>query len=54
MNPCNYFLWGHLKDHVYCTNLHTVQEVQVEIEAVANEVTGDMLHDIVNNSVVHL
>jgi hypothetical protein len=46
--------WGYLKDHVYHTNLHTVQEVQVKIEAVAEEITGCVLHDTDDNSVVHL
>jgi hypothetical protein len=31
INPCSYFLWGYLKDGVYCTNPHTVQEFQLEI-----------------------
>jgi len=52
--PCDYFLWDYLKDHVYCTNPHTVQELHMELEAVAEEITGDMLHDTVDNFVVHL
>jgi hypothetical protein len=36
------------------TNLHTVPELQTEIEAVANEITGDMLHDKAENFVVCL
>jgi hypothetical protein len=54
MNPCNYLLWGHLKDHVYHTNPPTTQELQLELEAVAEEITGDMLHDTADNLVVHL
>jgi hypothetical protein len=54
MNPCNNFLWGYLKNYVYCTNLHTVQEFQAGIEAVAEEITGDMLCETVDNFVVHL
>jgi hypothetical protein len=42
---CDYFLWSYLKDHAYSTNPHTVQEMQVENEAVAEGITGDMLHD---------
>jgi len=41
MNPCDYFLWGYLKDCVYHTSPHTVQELQAEIEAVAEDITGD-------------
>jgi hypothetical protein len=47
MNPCNYFLWGHLKDNVYHTKLHTVQELQAETSAAAEEITG-------YDSVLHL
>jgi hypothetical protein len=35
MNPCDHILWGYLKDHVYRTNPHTVQDLQAETEAVA-------------------
>jgi len=47
VNPCNYVLWGYLEDHVYHTNLHSVPELQVEIETVAEEITGDMLCDTI-------
>jgi len=45
MNPCHFFLWNYLEDRVYCTNSHTVQGLQAEIEPVAEEVTSDMLCD---------
>jgi hypothetical protein len=35
MTPWNYFLWGYFKDHVYHTNLHTLQKLQAGIEVVA-------------------
>jgi hypothetical protein len=54
MNPNDYFLWVYLKDRVYRTNPHTVQELQVETEAVAEEITGDMSRDTVDNSAVRL
>jgi hypothetical protein len=34
-NPCDYLLSVYLKDHVYRTNPRTVQELQADIEAVA-------------------
>jgi hypothetical protein len=40
MNPCIYFLWDFLKDHVYGTNRYTVQELQAETEAVTVQITG--------------
>jgi len=39
MNSCNYFLQGYLRDGVYHTNS------QAEIEAVSEDIKGDMLHD---------
>jgi hypothetical protein len=55
MNPCNYFLWGYLKDHVYCTNSHTVQELQVEVEAVAEDIIGgDVFRNTADNFVIFL
>jgi hypothetical protein len=53
MNPSNYFFWDCPKDHVYHTNLHTV-EIQVESEGVAEEITSDMLCDAVDNRMVLL
>jgi hypothetical protein len=47
MIPCNYFLWGYFKDYVNCAKLYTVQELQAETKAVAEEITGD-------NFVAHL
>jgi hypothetical protein len=39
---------------VYRSNLHTVLELQVEFEAVTEEITGDILRDTVDKSVDHL
>jgi hypothetical protein len=50
MNPCKYFLWGYLKNHVYYTNPHNIQVLQAEIEGDAEDITGD----IAENSMVHL
>jgi hypothetical protein len=38
VDSCHYFLWGYLKDHVYCTNLNNVQQLQAETKAVAKEI----------------
>jgi hypothetical protein len=43
MNPCNYFLLA------TSNIMHTVQELQMEIEAAAEEIISDMLHDTVDN-----
>jgi hypothetical protein len=41
LNPCNYFLWGFLKDTVYKNNLHTTEELQHEISATVISVTEE-------------
>jgi hypothetical protein len=43
------FLWGYLKDLMYSNNLQTVQELQAETEAIAEEITHNMLHDTGDN-----
>jgi hypothetical protein len=48
------FLWGLLKDCVYRAKPHTVQELKAEIEAVTEEITGDILRDTVDNFVDRL
>jgi hypothetical protein len=53
-HPSNYFLWGYLKDHMHCTNPQNVQGLQTEIEATAEYITGNMLHDTVDNILVCL
>jgi hypothetical protein len=42
--PLRYF-----KDRVYRTNLHALQQLQADIDAVAEDITGDMLHDTDDN-----
>jgi hypothetical protein len=39
---------------VYRTNPHTAQDLQGEIEAVAEEITGDMLRDTGDSFLVRL
>jgi hypothetical protein len=54
MTLCNYFPWSYLTDRVYRTSPHAVQEVEVEIDAVTKEITGDMLCGTVDNFEVRL
>jgi hypothetical protein len=54
MNPYNYFPWCYLRNCVYHTSPHSVQELQAEIEAVAEDITGGILCDTVDNVVVCL
>jgi hypothetical protein len=54
MNPCDYFLWVYPKYRVYRSNPHTVQDLHMELEAVAEENTGGMLHDTADSFLVRL
>jgi hypothetical protein len=42
MNPFDYFIWGYPEDCVCHANLCTVHELQAEIEADVEEITGAM------------
>jgi hypothetical protein len=53
MNSCDYFAWVYLKDCVYYTNPHSMQELQAKIKADTEEITDDMLCNTVDNFVVH-
>jgi hypothetical protein len=37
MKPYDYFLWDYINNCAYCTNPHTVQELQAEIEVIAGD-----------------
>jgi hypothetical protein len=37
LNPCNFYLWGNLKQKVYETNPHTIEEPK---ENIRNEVSA--------------
>jgi hypothetical protein len=47
------FHLDYLKNCLYSTNPHTVQDLQVEIEAVAQEITGGRLHYTGDSFLVH-
>ena len=38
LNPCDFFLWGHLKQLVYKTPVNTVQELINRIQNAAAEI----------------
>jgi hypothetical protein len=47
-------LWGYIKDRLYRINPHTVQELQADMDAVAEEIRGDTLSDTIGNSAFQL
>jgi hypothetical protein len=49
LNPCDYLLWGFLKNNVYWNNPHTVEELKREITAavvsIFKETPAEFLED---------
>ncbi|XP_057335141.1 uncharacterized protein LOC130673942 [Microplitis mediator] len=43
LNPCDFFLWGYIKDHCYAKNPSTVEELIAAIQKVVRGITNDML-----------
>lgn len=46
LNPCDYFLWGYIKDHCYADNPKTVDELVGAIKKTTGGVTNDMLERV--------
>ena len=49
LNPCDYFLWGYLKDRVYRNNPHTVAELEANISNEVAAISLDTLERVVGN-----
>ena len=48
-NPCDFFLWGYVKDQVYVPPLLAgIPELKVRIRTVIETITADMLHTVWN------
>lgn len=46
LNPCDFFLWGYIKDHCYAKNPSTVEELIAAIQEVVRGITNDMLDTV--------
>lgn len=49
LNPCDYFFWGYLKDHVYKVEIQNIQHLQERIEEAINNITPEMIRSAVRN-----
>lgn len=49
LTPCDFFLWGHLKNKVLRNQPNTAEEIKAEIIAGIGEITADMLRRTQNN-----
>ncbi|EZA62935.1 hypothetical protein X777_15527 [Ooceraea biroi] len=46
LNPCDFFLWGYIKDHCYAENPDTVSDLVVAIKKVVSNIKDDMLEKV--------
>lgn len=49
LTPCDFFLWGYLKDKVYLNKPSSIDELKQEITAAINEITPEMLQNVFGN-----
>lgn len=49
LTPCDYFLFGHIKNNVFKNRLHTIDELQEAIEREIRNVTVDQLQNVFEN-----
>jgi hypothetical protein len=54
LNPCDYFLWGFLKEMFLPKKLQTIIELRALLIQVCNEITEDMCHQVINNFTVRV
>ena len=43
MNPCDFFLWGYIKDHCYSENPTTPEELMKAIKKTVNSISDEIL-----------
>jgi hypothetical protein len=52
--PCDYFLWGYLKDRVLQKNAHTIPELKTAIQSKIEAISTETPTTVVNNFVLRL
>jgi hypothetical protein len=46
LTPCDFYLWGSLKDRVYKTNTHTLEELGHNIHREISTISGEELQRV--------
>ena len=46
LTPMDFFLWGYLKDKVYCNKPRTIDALKLEIERQCRDIPNDMFCDV--------
>ena len=54
LNPCDYFLWGYLKDRVYVNNPTTCDDLEMEILQVMRDIPSNIYNLVLRNFVTRL
>jgi hypothetical protein len=49
LNPCDFYLWGKLKDKVYVNNPHTLDELKDNIRVEISHITREELRHVAGN-----
>ena len=48
LNPCDFFLWGYLKDNLYKTPIKDKEELESRIESHIKAISAEMLSRVVD------
>jgi inhibitor of nuclear factor kappa-B kinase subunit alpha len=51
LNPCDFYLWGNLKQKVYKTNPHTIEELKENIRNEVSAISPSELQRVITNLV---
>jgi hypothetical protein len=51
LNPCEYFLWGFIKEQIFLKKPQTIMEFRALIIQACNEITEDMCCQVINITV---
>jgi hypothetical protein len=51
LNPCDYFLWGFLKENISPKKPKTIMQLRALVIQACSEITEDMCHRVINITV---
>ena len=54
LNPCDFFLWGCIKDKVYANNPHTLEELSNAIQTEIQSISEETCHSVIQNFAIRL
>ncbi|XP_025018119.1 uncharacterized protein LOC112539619 [Tetranychus urticae] len=49
LNPCDYFLWGYVKDKVYATQIDNIEQLKAAIYSAINSIDSNTLARVISN-----